>query len=169
MLEALPEDGRRHEIIDGVLHVTPSPGRRHQRVVVELVVVLHAWLRANPVGEVIVAPWDVDLGDDTVVEPDIVVVPRTARDVRGAAEAPLLVIEVLSPSTASRDRIVKRLRYQRAGIAEYWIVDFESRLVERWRPRDDRPEIITDVLRWTPEGAAGELAIELRPIFDAVT
>ncbi|HEX2778104.1 MAG TPA: Uma2 family endonuclease [Gemmatimonadaceae bacterium] len=169
MLEALPEDGRRHEIVDGVHHVTPSPGRRHQRVVVELLVVLHAWLRDNPIGEVIVAPFDVDLGDDTVVEPDIVVVPRSTRDARGAVAAPLLVIEVLSPSTASRDRIVKRPRYQRAGIAEYWIVDFESRLVERWRPEDERPEIITDVLHWLPSGASSTLAIPLAPIFDAVS
>ncbi|NUO65055.1 MAG: Uma2 family endonuclease [Gemmatimonadaceae bacterium] len=164
MFDALPDDGRRHEIIDGEHHVTPSPGRRHQLVVVELLAALHAWLRANPVGQVIVAPWDLDLADDTIVQPDIVVLPRSAGD-----GTPLLVIEVLSASTASRDRIVKRPRYQRAGIAEYWIVDAESRLVERWRPEDERPEIITATLRWHPVRATAALEIALAPIFDLVS
>ena len=80
----------------------------------------------------------------------------------------MLAVEVVSPSSSSRDRILKRTRYGRAGIAEYWIVDPLSRLVERWRPADGRPEIITDTLVWHPRGAEEALCIPLQPIFDAV-
>ena len=171
MLDALPDDGQRHEIIDGVHHVTPSPGTLHQAVVAELLVPLHAYLRAEPVGWVFASPSDIELAADTIVQPDVLVLRRTSdRRPQNWAEGglPILVIEVIAPSSRSRDRIVKRPRYQRAGIAEYWIVDAESRLVERWRPADERPEIITEMLAWRPEGARTELAIELAPLFEAV-
>lgn len=172
MLEALPDDGQRHEIIDGVHYVTPSPAARHQFVVTRLLVELALWLERHPVGWVLTSPSDIELADDTIVQPDVLVLPRTSerppRDWKSAG-LPILAIEVLSPSTRSRDRIVKRLRYQRAGIAEYWIVDFESRLVERWRPADERPEIMTATLRWHPAGASAPLDIGLAPIFDAVS
>ena len=67
---------------------------------------------------------------------------------------PLLAVEVLSPSTARADRTVKRRLYQRAGVPEYWIVDLEARLVERWRPADERPEVLTDTLTWRPVSPA---------------
>ncbi|NUQ21288.1 MAG: Uma2 family endonuclease [Gemmatimonadaceae bacterium] len=171
MLEALPEDRQRHEIIDGVHYVTPSPAAPHQFVVSALFGVLLEYLRAEPVGWALSSPSDIELAEDTIVQPDLFVLHRTGdRPPRSWAEGglPILAIEVLSPSSRSRDRIVKRPRYQRAGIAEYWIVDAESRLVERWRPEDERPEIITETLRWHPVGAATELAIPLLPIFDAV-
>lgn len=171
MLEALPDDGQRHEIIDGVHHVTPSPATLHQFVVSELMGLLFVYLRVEPVGWVLTSPSDIELAPDTLVQPDILVLPRTGdRPPRSWAQAalPILAVEVISPSSRSRDRIVKRPRYQRAGIAEYWIVDAESRLVERWRPADERPEIITDVLRWHPAGASSDLAIDLAPIFAAL-
>ena len=171
MLEALPEDGKRHEIIDGVHYVTPSPAPRHQFVHARLSGALFNYLEREPHGWLFSSPSDVDLGEDTIVQPDLFVVRRTGdRPPRSWSEigAPLLAIEIISPSTMGRDRLVKRVRYQRAGIAEYWIVDAFAQLVERWRPEDERPEIITDVLTWRPERASSELAIELRPIFDAV-
>ena len=170
MFYALPDDGKRHEIIDGVHYVTPSPGAVHQIVLGELHVVLHEYLKHNPLGWLFLAPFDVDLEDDTIVEPDIVVEPRSGpRPPRAGALGivPLLAIEIISPSSTSRDRILKRRRYQRAGIPEYWIVDPISRLVERWRPVDERPEILTETLRWHPAGAADELLIDLTRIFDA--
>ena len=169
MLDALPDDGQRHEIIDGVHYVTVPPGTPHQIIVGELHVALHGFLGANPAGWVLLAPWDVALADDTVVEPDLLVVTRTnprPPDAGAPGVVPILAIEILSPSTRSRDRIVKRPRYQRAGIAECWIANTESRVVERWRADDERPEIITDVLRWQPAGAAAPLAISLAPLFD---
>ena len=105
---------------------------------------------------------------DTVVDPDIVVVPRSGSGppVAGApGVVPLFAIEVISPSSGSRDRILKRRRYQRAGIAEYWIVDPPSRLIERWCPDDERPEIITESLHWLPAGASTEFVIDLKSIF----
>ena len=172
MLEALPDDGQRHEIIDGVHYVTPSPALPHQYVVGELLGALFLYLRAEPIGWALTSPSDIELAPDTIVQPDILVLPRTSdRRPRSWAEGglPILVIEVISPSSRSRDRIVKRPRYQRAGIAEYWIVDIESRLVERWAQGDERPEIVTGVLRWLPHGATSALAIELEPIFAAVS
>lgn len=168
MLEALPDDGRRHEIIDGLHYVTPSPAAIHQYVVSELLAVLIPWCKAERTGWVFTAPSEIELTDDTIVQPDIAVLPRRGdRPPRTWAEGgrPILVIEVISPSSATRDRILKRRRYQRAGIAEYWIVDPDAGLVERWTPADERPEIITDRLRWQPAGAAGELVIALAPIF----
>ena len=168
MLEALPEDGQRHEIIDGVHYVTPSPGSPHQLVLGELYVLLRAYVRREPVGWLLLSPWDVDLGNDTVVEPDIVVVPRTGPRPPHAGTpgvVPLLAIEIISPSSVSRDRIVKRRRYQRAAIAEYWIVDPNSRLIERWMAADERPEIITEMLRWSPAGSNAALEVDVTSLF----
>ena len=172
MLEALPDDGQRHEIIDGVHYVTNSPGTPHQFVVSELNGALFNYLRVEPVGWVLTSPSDIELAPDSIVQPDILVLPRTSdHRPRSWAEAglPILVVEVISPSSRSRDRIIKRPRYQRAGIAEYWIVDIESRLVERWTQDDERPEVITGMLRWSPNGAATALVIDLDPIFAAVS
>ena len=168
MFYALPEDGKRHEIIDGVHYVTPSPEISHQLVVGELYVLLRAYVKRDMLGWPVLAPYDVDLADDTIVEPDIVVMPRVGSGPPRAGTPgliPLLAIEVISPSSVSRDRVLKRRRYQRARIAEYWIVDPDSRLIERWLPEDERPEIITDVMRWQPPGAPAPLEFQLATIF----
>lgn len=171
MLEALPDDGQRHEIIDGVHYVTPSPAPVHQFIVTELLAALIPWCRTERAGWIFTAPSDIDLTGDTIVQPDIAVLPRAGEHPPrrwSDGGIPLLAVEVVSPSSASRDRIVKRRRYQRAGIAEYWIVDPEAQLVERWTPTDERPEIVTDRLRWHPASAASELVIDLAPIFAAI-
>ncbi len=77
-------------------------------------------------------------------------VGRPARDWRDITEL-RLVIEVLSPSTARYDRHLKRRRYQRARVSEYWIVDLDARLIERWRPDDQRPEILAERIVWQPD------------------
>jgi Uma2 family endonuclease len=169
MLYALPDDDLRHEIIDGEHIVTPAPRLGHQYVVVELLSVLRAYLRAHEIGIVLTAPADVELSDDTVVEPDLFVIPpvKGPLPVRWTEpDALLLVIEVTSPSTASRDRVRKRLRYQKAGIREYWIVDADARLIERWRPNEDRPEIATDTLIWQPAPDSPALPIVVNEIFE---
>ena len=74
-------------------------------------------------------------------------------------------MEVLSPSTARADRTVKRRLFQRTGVPEYWIVDLDARVVERWRPGDDRPEVLTDSLHWQPAAAAEPLRIDLPAFF----
>jgi Uma2 family endonuclease len=77
-------------------------------------------------------------------------------------------VEVLSPSTARADRRVKRLRYQRQGIPEYWIVDLDARLVERWRPKDERPEIVDETLSWRPAPSGAALSLDLAELFSEV-
>ena len=102
------------------------------------------------------------------MQPDVFVVPLGAagppRSWRDIARL-LLAVEVLSPSTARYDRIVKRGKYQRAGVSEYWVVDLDARLVERWRPGDERPEILTDSIVWQPDGAAEPLTLDLPALF----
>jgi Uma2 family endonuclease len=77
----------------------------------------------------------------------------------------LLVVEILSPSTARTDRQQKRRIYQSEGVPEYWIVDLDARVVERWQPRDTRPEIITDILVWQPQREIAALSIDLVELF----
>jgi len=91
--------------------------------------------------------------------------PRTWEDIGGRL---LLAVEVLSPTTARADRVVKRRKYQRAGVPEYWVVDLDARLVERWRPGDERPELLMERLSWRPDPARPGLEIELGVFFEAV-
>jgi len=127
-----PDDGQRHELIDGVHCVTPSPATVHQRLVVRLAVELAACLEASSLGEVFIAPFDVVLSQHDVLEPDLLVVLNnqqgilTDQHVRGA---PALVIEVLSPGTRRRDEGAKRRAYDRFGVQEYWLVNPASRAI----------------------------------------
>lgn len=165
---ALPDDGKRYEVIDGELFVTPAPIADHQRLVFALGRRLATYLDAAPVGEVLLSPADIEFAADTVVQPDVFVAPlvdgvrpRNWADVTHV----VLAVEVLSPSTARVDRTVKRRRYQRAGVGEYWIVDGEARVIERWRPDDERPEILSDELVWHPDAAHEPLRIDLPAFF----
>lgn len=131
--EALPADGRRYEIHEGELAVTPAPSPDHQRISSALNTILKAHVLAHRLGEVFYAPVDVILDETTVVQPDLVYVdpPRlglvTARGIEGP---PALVVEILSPSTALLDRSAKRQLYGRHGVPHYWLVDPETRTVE---------------------------------------
>ena len=171
MVRALPPDRLRHEVVDGEHLVTPSPSWSHQRGAQELFVALHQYLQRYPVGEAVMAPADVELDPWTLVQPDLFVVPRTGGPRPRRWEdisALLLVIEVLSPGTARSDRGSKRRRYQREGIPEYWIVDLDARVVERWRPGDQRPEVLDRLLEWRPDGADQPLCINLPDFFTGV-
>jgi Uma2 family endonuclease len=165
---ALPDDGNRYEVVDGELLVTPAPMFRHQDTILALVRRLEPFVRSNSVGHLSISPADIELDDHTLVQPDIFVFelpggkrPGAWKDIRNL----LLAIEVLSPSTARADRQVKRRRYQRQGIPEYWIVDLDARLVERWRPQDERPEIIHETLLWRPGNCTAGLTIELPELY----
>jgi Uma2 family endonuclease len=170
-IQALPDDPtHRYECVDGELLVSPSPRTTHQSAVTELALLLGPLVRSTGVGAVTCAPSDWVLDPYTLVQPDLFVVPLVeGRRPRTDEERghPLLFIEVLSPSTARFDRVVKRGRYQRAGI-EYWIVDLESRLVERWMPGEDRPSMHEQQLTWQPVGAATPLVLDLERFFDEV-
>lgn len=153
-VRALPDDGNRYELVDGELLVTPAPHGSHQEAIMGLVMRLEPWLRQTTIGRSLFSPADLSLGEDEVLQPDLFVY-RTATGARLRNWSDILelrlVVEVLSPSTARYDRQLKRRRYQRARIAEYWIVDPDARLIERWRPDHDGPEVVTDRLVWTPD------------------
>ena len=168
MVRALPDDGNRYEVIDGELFVTPAPSWDHQEAAVELLTRLRSYLQATGVDNAMIAPADVEFDNERMVEPDVFVVPlvegrkpRAWEDVRRL----LLAVEILSPSTARADRQVKRRLYQRQGVPEYWIVDVDARLIERWRPDDTRPEILTDRLEWQPDPTHPPLAVDLARYF----
>jgi len=130
-LVRLPDDGLIHELLDGVLVVSPSPVPVHQRVVLRLARQLGDYFEGNRLGELFVAPLDVILGPHDVLEPDLLVVTDPALTTHRAIEGPpALVVEVLSPSSASRDRVAKAQRYAVGGVSHYWIVDIDRRLVE---------------------------------------
>ncbi|MCB9891955.1 MAG: Uma2 family endonuclease [Planctomycetes bacterium] len=142
----LPDDGRRYEILDGELFVSPAPMTRHQRWILRLSARLLEVLESNGVGIVLVAPTDVEMGPHDIVQPDLAVVRAERRSILHDTRiigAPDLVVEVLSKSTARIDLGKKSARYAHAGVVEYWIVDPETRRVERRTdPRGDRYESI---------------------------
>ncbi|MGH7754471.1 MAG: Uma2 family endonuclease [Gemmatimonadales bacterium] len=167
MVLALPEDGNRYELFDGELLVTPSPAMRHQLAVALLGDVISPYVTAHRLGRTLTSPADLHLGGEQLSQPDLFVLPALPPDRRwSAAPNPILVIEVLSPSSARGDRLVKRRRFQRTGIPEYWIVDLDARIVERWRPDDQRPEIMDERLEWHPGEAPMALVIDLPTLFD---
>jgi len=136
---ALPTDGRVHQIIDGEHVVNPAPTPYHQRVSSRILVQLIVQLQEPGLAEVLPAPIDVQLSETDIVQPDLVVLHRanlhivTPTKIKGA---PDLVVEVLSPSTARVDRVLKRELYRRAGVAEFWIVDPDEHMLEQLRLED---------------------------------
>jgi Uma2 family endonuclease len=133
-LDAMPDDGHRYELIDGVLVVTPSPRPEHQGSLLELAVLLRA--ACPPELKVYVAPFDVELAPDTIVQPDLLVTRRADITRRGVAVPPVLAVEVLSPSTRRFDLMLKRSRYEAAGCPNYWVVDPEEPSIVAWELRD---------------------------------
>lgn len=171
-VRALPDDGNRYEVIDGELFVTPSPTLRHQDAVLEVASLLRPYVNAHGAGHVLVSPADVIFDDGNLVQPDVFVTPLVGgRRPREWSEVKtlLLAVEVLSPSTARADRRVKLRLYQRQHVPEYWIVDVDARLIERWRLDDQRPEIVAERLEWQPNPAHPPLVIDLPTCFRDVT
>ncbi len=120
-LETMPDDGHRYELIDGTLVVTPAPGWPHQSVQMRLAALLY--LECPPGLRVIGAPFEVRLAMTTAVQPDIVVARFADITPKNLPVAPLLAVEVRSPSTALVDHNLKRATYERFGIPSYWLVD----------------------------------------------
>ena len=184
-VRALPDDGRRYELIDAILYVngvavpdgdlaaldpamTPSPAARHQHRMFSLARLLADYVDEERCGVVMLSPADLSLAAGTIVQPDIFVTPLFAGGPPSdfaEVSALLLAVEVLSPSTARVDRVLKRKYYQRARVPEYWIVDNDTRAIERWRPTDERPEILAERIAFHPEGATQPLVIDLEKLF----
>lgn len=130
---ALPDDGQRYEIVNGVLVMAPAPTPEHQDIVLEIAAHLRTYIKLAGLGRVFPSPVDVDLGPKNIFQPDVVVVLNahldrvTAKKIVGA---PDLVVEVASPSTAFLDRVSKYEKYAEAGVQEYWIVNVEAGTVQ---------------------------------------
>ena len=131
-----PEDGRRHELIEGDHHVTPSPNTRHQRISHKLERYLGPFVDEHDLGWLFAAPFDVVLSPSDVVQPDLLFVAREHLDRLTEANlqgAPDLAVEIVSESTRGRDEVTKRHLYERHGVPEYWIVDPVTESVEVFR------------------------------------
>jgi Uma2 family endonuclease len=137
-----PDDGKRHELIDGEHYVTPSPNTKHQRVSGNLHWLIRSYLEAHPIGKVFYAPFDIVLSFVDVVEPDLLYMSNeraaavlTPENTKGAPE---LIIEIASPGTRKRDETIKRRLYERVGVTEYWVVDPAIDTVRVYRLSDRR-------------------------------
>jgi Uma2 family endonuclease len=138
-----PEDGKRHELIDGEHYVTPSPNLRHQRISGRLYLLIGNWLEAHPIGRLYYAPLDVLFSNHDIVEPDLLYVSNARAESalangKHVTGAPDLVIEIGSPSTRRRDETIKRRLYERFGVVEYWIVDPDIDTIRVYRATDGR-------------------------------
>ncbi len=135
-----PEDGRRHELIGGDHHGTPSPNTRHQHIAVNLVHHLTVFLAGRGLGRLYVAPFEVVLTSTDVVQPDLLFVADEHLDRLTEANldgAPDLAVEIVSESTRGRDEVAKRHLYERHGVGEYWIVDPVAETVKVYRLGSD--------------------------------
>lgn len=128
------EDGHRYELIDGVLVVTPAPGHLHQRISVRMTVLLHAHVPADM--ELLTAPFDIRPSDDVTMQPDLLLARRSELTERELPAVPVLVVEILSPSTRHIDLGLKKARYEAAGCPHYWVVDPAEPSLTAWRLRD---------------------------------
>ncbi len=170
MLDALPDDGMRYELIDGELYVTPAPGERHQDIAGELYARLREYLRGHGMGKAMVSPADVRKDDRTRnrVQPDVFVV-RVTDGQRPAYPYDLhdllLAVEVSSPSNPLLDYQVKRDLYLRAGVGEYWIISPDALNVSRWRGRDDPGEVLSRHIEWHPAGMPASFSLDLAEFF----
>lgn len=170
LIDANPLATPRYELVDGELLVTPAPRLVHQEAVAVMLLLLRGYLEIEPVGHALTSPSDVELEEEFLSQPDVFVMPlaewrrvHRERIVRRLSVA----VEVLSPSSAEHDRVRKRPGYQR-NVSEYWIVDLDARLIERWRPSDDRPEILTQSMEWFPPGAAAPFRLDVAGYFHKV-
>jgi Uma2 family endonuclease len=161
-LERMPDDGRRYELVDGVLVVSPAPRIPHQVVLAELIVLLHG---ACPPGLFVVPGPGVRMSDDTELIPDLVVIRRDQLAERRVTRPPLLVIEIQSPSTALFDLNTKKAVYERFSIASYWVVipDVDQPELIAFELREGRYEQVAHVTGGRPFRAERPFPVEVVP------
>lgn len=168
----LPEDGNRYEVIAGELIVTAPPDTSHQEASARLFMRLRGFAtEQHGLGTVLFAPVAVLLSEGDYLEPDLVFLRRehehyrTRRAIEGP---PDLVVEILSPTTARQDRGIKRERYARFGVPEYWIVDTDRLRVDVYRDGADLPVAFTEVLRWQPVEGGPVLELDVAELLAAL-
>ncbi len=161
----------RYELISGELIVTPAPSVVHQVAVTEILRFVLPYLEQQEVGITLTPPADLELQPGTITQPDIFIVPRRATPETDALPtweditSLLLAVEIISPSSIRTDRVDKRDLYMEGGVAEYWIVDLDGRMIERWIPTRQTPEVLRTSLEWLPPGAVTPLTIDLTELF----
>jgi Uma2 family endonuclease len=162
LLETLPDDGLRYEIIDGTLIVSPSPVPVHQRAIVRLTVLLVAACPADH--EVFVAPLDWQPDQRTSLEPDLLVVRKDRIGEKNITQTPTLVVEVLSPGSARIDRMIKFSRYAEGGIGQYWIVDPREPSIQVFTLVDGAYVLLTQANGEQPCSIDGPVPVTVVPV-----
>ena len=174
MLDALPDDGQRYELVDGIVHVTPAPGLNHQLIVGHLHYLLKRYLNGSTVGRPLMSPSDVHRGDRTRnrVQPDVFVVRLVDSKLPRypfAMSDLLLAVEVSSPNDPVYDYQTKRALYMANGIPEYWVLNGEARNLARWRGAADPGEVLSARAEWQPAAMPEPFVLDLSRFFDEAT
>ena len=170
LIERNPLQTPLYEVVDGELLVSPSPLPIHQIAVSRLLYALMTYCDETGIGEAFASPSDTELEPDTLVQPDLYVVPPDEGMLMRTIDTGrllLLAAEVLSPSSQRADRGKKRKLYQRT-VPLYWIVNLDARAVEAWLPDSLQPTIVRDRLEWHPSGAAVPFSLDLPAYFARV-
>jgi len=171
LIDERPGFTPRYELVDGDLLVTPAPSGRHQRIILQLALLLAPYLMRHKLGEIVLGPGELPLVTGERYEPDLFVLPaidgrRPPADAHRAD--PLLICEVLSPGSSRHDRITKRRAFQRNAIPEYWIVDADAAVFEIWHPEDERPALVDDHVTWSPNGTSTPFELDVGAFFASV-
>jgi Uma2 family endonuclease len=172
-VRALMDENRpwpRYELLDGELLVTPAPVASHQLAVGDMYFLLRDYVDAERIGLVVTSPADIELAPETIMQPDVFVIPNDVIPANDPLRwqhvtSLLLAVEVLSPSTMREDRIRKRDFYLANRVDEYWVVDLDARVIERWTAAADRPDIRRDTLTWRPRASSDALLIDVQGYF----
>ena len=155
-----PDDGKRHEIIEGDHYMTPAPRTKHQKISINLATAMAAFAKQKSLGVVLTAPCDVILSDENVVQPDLLYVSAaraaivTEDNIQGA---PDIVVEIISESTRKKDEVTKRKLYERFGVQEYWVVDPELEIVKVFKRTQQKYGRATELSKETNDVLATEL------------
>jgi Uma2 family endonuclease len=160
-----PDDGKRHELIDGEHYVSPSPIDRHQRALARIHLALGPFVRDRGLGEVFFAPFDVILSETDVVEPDLLFISTARLSILSGGYvhgAPDLLVEILSPSSIRYDAVTKLRLYEKFGVGEYWLVDPEREQIEVFRLADGRLKKVAEHTRESGEALTSPLFPGLR-------
>jgi Uma2 family endonuclease len=167
MIRALPDDGNKYECVYGELLVSPAPRAWHEVIVTRLIVLLTNHQERERAWFVFGSRSDISWADDTLVQPDVFVVPiEEARTLSWASMKRLqLAIEVLSPSSKRADRFTKRRLYQDVRVPMYWVVDADSHAVELWTPDVRFPTVERERVVWHPDGSGTPCVIQLAELF----
>lgn len=160
--DAIPDNGMRHELLDGVLVMTPSPRPRHQDIAFQLAKALDAEAPADV--KVFMAPLDVRLGLATVLQPDLVVARRADLTEANLPTAPVLAVEVLSPSTALIDLNRKKAILEEAGCPSYWVIDPAGPTLTAWELQDGVYVLAAELSSDQTWEAVRPFAVTIRPV-----